>query len=207
MLLERQLVNDLRTLGEVRAPARVLDRVMQELELGDQYALLDTLLGPLFVAWNRQGISAVMRTQTGAEFEERFGARFGRTVRQAREVPCDLGDRFDLRGLSEFEQAVLLKAREIPRGETRTYAEVAAGIRASGAIRSVAQAIGCNPFMIIVPCHRVLEAGNYADQMAPHAGVISKRRLLTIEGAHPTVSKTLFEVLLPPVAPTRPHGS
>ncbi|MBA7476989.1 Methylated-DNA--protein-cysteine methyltransferase [subsurface metagenome] len=76
-----------------------------------------------------------------------------------------------------------------------------------GASYSVAQALGRNPFMVIVPCHRVLEAGNYADQMAPNAGVISKRRLLTIEGAHPTVSKTLFEVLLPPVAPTRPHGS
>ena len=60
--------------------------------------------------------------------------------------------------------------------------------------------------MIIVPCHRVLEAGNYADRMAPNGGVISKRRLLTIEGAHPTVSKTLFEVLLPPVAPNRPHN-
>ena len=69
------------------------------------------------------------------------------------------------------------------------------------------QALGRNPFMIIVPCHRVLEAGNYADRMAPNGGVISKRRLLTIEGARPTVSKTLFDVLLPPVAPPRPHGS
>ena len=79
-------------------------------------------------------------------------------------------------------------------------------LRATGATYSVAQAIGRNPFMIIVPCHRVLEAGNYADKMAPNGGVMSKRRLLTIEGAHPTVSKTLFDVLLPPVAPPRPHN-
>jgi methylated-DNA-[protein]-cysteine S-methyltransferase len=77
---------------------------------------------------------------------------------------------------------------------------------AESGIHSVAQALGRNPFMIIMPCYRVLEAGNYADQTAPNAGVISKRRLLTIEGAHPTVSKTLFEVLLPPVAPTRSHN-
>ena len=79
------------------------------------------------------------------------------------------------------------------------------GLRATGAIHSVAQAIGRNPFMIIVPCHRVLEAGNYADKISANGGVVSKRRLLTIEGAHPTVSKTLFDVLLPGVAPPRPH--
>ena len=68
----------------------------------------------------------------------------------------------------------------------------------------MAQAIGRNPFMIIVPCHRVLDAGNYADKTSPHGGAISKRRLLSIEGASPTTSKTLFDVLLP-VAPSRAH--
>ena len=66
----------------------------------------------------------------------------------------------------------------------------------------MAQAIGKNPFMIIVPCHRVLEVSNYADPISPYGGVISKRRLLSIEGAHLVASKTLFEVLLP-VAPPR----
>ena len=78
-------------------------------------------------------------------------------------------------------------------------------MRATGAIFSVAQALARNPFMIIVPCHRVLEAGNYADKISPNGGVISKRRLLSIEGTHTTVSKTLFDVLLP-VAPPRPHN-
>ena len=54
---------------------------------------------------------------------------------------------------------------------------------ASGAAHSVAQAISRNPFMIIVPCHRVLEAGSYADKISPNGGAISKRRLLSIEGA------------------------
>jgi methylated-DNA-[protein]-cysteine S-methyltransferase len=109
-------------------------------------------------------------------------------------------------GIPAFNQRVYETVRSIPRGETRTYDEVAGALRASGAVYSVAQALGRNPFMIIVPCHRVLEAGNYADQMAPNAGVISKRRLLTIEGAHPTVSKTLFEVLLPGVARPAPNN-
>jgi methylated-DNA-[protein]-cysteine S-methyltransferase len=107
-------------------------------------------------------------------------------------------------GIPAFNQRVYAFTRTIPRGETRIYAEVAAGLRASGAVHSVAQAIGRNPFMIIVPCHRVLEAGNYADRISAHGGVISKRRLLSIEGASPTSGKTLFDVLLP-VAPPRAH--
>ena len=95
--------------------------------------------------------------------------------------------------------------RTIPHGETRTYGEVAASLRASGAVHSVAQAISKNPFMIIVPCHRVLEAGSYTDRISPNGGAISKRRLLSIEGAHTISSKTLFDVLLP-VAPPRPQG-
>ena len=69
----------------------------------------------------------------------------------------------------------------------------------------MAQAISRNPFVIIVPCHRVLEAGSYADRISPNGGVISKRRLLSIEGAGGMSSKTLFDVLLP-VAPPRPQG-
>ena len=111
----------------------------------------------------------------------------------------------DMTGIPYFNQRVYQFARTIPRGETRTYTEVASGLRATGTTHSVAQAIGRNPFMIIVPCHRVLETGNYADKISAHGGVVSKRRLLTIEGAHPTVSKTLFEVLLPGVAPQRPN--
>jgi len=74
MMKERQLLHDLRGLGQVRAPAGVLQTVMRSLQLDDEYALLDTLLGPLYVAWNTQGISAVMRTPNSDEFEERFRA-------------------------------------------------------------------------------------------------------------------------------------
>jgi methylated-DNA-[protein]-cysteine S-methyltransferase len=118
----------------------------------------------------------------------------------------DLSDvTLDMSGIHAFNQRVYEFTRTIPRGETRTYGEVAASLRASGAAHSVAQAIARNPFMIIVPCHRVLEAGGYADKISPNGGTISKRRLLSIEGAGSTSSKTLFDVLLP-VAPPRPQS-
>jgi len=113
------------------------------------------------------------------------------------EVSLDAG------GVPGFHRRVYEAACAIPRGETRTYHEIAKALGASGAAHSVAQAIAKNPYMLIVPCHRVLEAGNYADRLSPYGGVISKRRLLALEGAHPVASKTLFEVLLP-VAPPSP---
>ena len=192
---------------------------------GHGFTIFDTAVGRCGIAWGHLGILGVQLPEA-RELETR--RRMYRVYPEAREQraplnaeiaiegivallrggTADMADvALDFTGMSYFNQRVYQYIRAIPRGETRTYEEVANGLRVQGASYSVAQALGRNPFMIIVPCHRVLEAGNYADQMAPNAGVISKRRLLTIEGAHPTVSKTLFEVLLPPVAPTRPHGS
>ncbi len=122
----------------------------------------------------------------------------------AAKAPISPGVALDLGGIPDFNARVYAFTRTIPRGETRTYGEVAARIRASGAVRSVAQAIARNPFVIIVPCHRVLEAGGYADKISPNGGSISKRRLLSIEGGGSPGSKTLFDVLLP-VAPPRPQ--
>ena len=120
--------------------------------------------------------------------------------------PADFSEiRLDMTGIRPFDGRVYEFTRTIPRGETLTYGEVAARLRASGATHSVAQALSRNPFMLIVPCHRVLEAGGYADRISPNGGSISKRRLLSIEGAGSPGSKTLFEVLLP-VAPPRPQG-
>lgn len=111
------------------------------------------------------------------------------------EVSLDAG------GVPGFNRRVYEYACSIPRGETRTYYEVAKALGASGAAHSMAQAVARNPYMLIVPCHRVLEAGNYTDRLSPCGGVISRRRLLALEVA----SRTLFEVLLP-VAPPRAPG-
>ncbi len=184
------------------------------------YTIFDTGIGRCGIAWGQSGIVGVQLPEA-REIDTR--RRLYRLFPDARELGPPLntevaiegivallrgGDAefsdvaLDMTGISAFNQRVYGFTRTIPRGETRTYAEVASGLRAPGVIYSVAQAIARNPFMVIVPCHRVLEAGNYADKISPNGGVISKRRLLSIEGAHPTASKTLFDALLP-VAPPR----
>ena len=122
------------------------------------------------------------------------------------ETTADFSDvTLDMGGIHGFDQRVYQITQRIPRGETLTYNDVAARLGSPSAVRSVAQALARNPFVVIVPCHRVLEAGGYADRMSPHGGLISKRRLLSIEGAVSSASKTLLDVLLP-VAPPRLPG-
>jgi methylated-DNA-[protein]-cysteine S-methyltransferase len=111
----------------------------------------------------------------------------------------------DMQDIPPFGRRVHEFTRTIPRCETRTYDEVARALRITGAAHSVAQVMAKNPYMIIVPCHRVLEAGRYADRMSAFGGSISKRRLLSLEGTAQVVGKTLFDVLLPVAAP-RPHN-
>ena len=189
---------------------------------GRGYSIFDTGIGRRAIAWSPAGIIGVQLPEM-REIDTR--RRLYQLYPDARELApsantqaaidgitalsrgaaCDLANvTLDMIGIPAFNQRVYSYVRAIPRGETRTYAEVAAGIRASGAIRSVAQAIARNPFMIIVPCHRVLEAGNYADKISAFGGAISKRRLLSTEGTSRMPGKTLFDVLLP-VAPPRPH--
>jgi methylated-DNA-[protein]-cysteine S-methyltransferase len=191
--------------------------------MGRGYTIFDSGIGRCGIAWSDTGVAGVQLPEAREiETRKRLFALYpdAREMRppvaveiaiegivaMLRGEPADLSDTtLDMTGVHAFNARVYDFTRTIPRGETRTYGEVAASLRASGASHSVAQAISRNPFMIIVPCHRVLEAGGYADRISPNGGAISKRRLLSIEGAHPISSKTLFDVLLP-VAPPRPQG-
>ena len=187
---------------------------------GRGYAIFDTGVGRCGIVWSDAGIVAVQLPEARELDTRRRLFRVYPEARDMRPPPvieiaiegiagalrgrdADFSEiALDWEGVSLFNQRVYEFTRTIPRGETRTYDEVASALRRTGAEFSVAQAIAKNPFMIIVPCHRVLEAGHYADKISPHGGTISKRHLLSIEGTRPIASKTLFDVLLP-VAPPR----
>ncbi len=199
----RKLRRALRELGQTKAPAGLLQSVLQQITHADLYSALDTPIGPLFVAYNEAGISAVERATTGTEFEQRFHARFGRPVRQVAHLPALLARsirdrlageggtalRFDLRSVSPFERAVLLKALEIPRGEVRSYAWIAREIGRPKAVRAVGSALASNPIPLLIPCHRVVRTdgriGNYV------FGSETKRAVLDAEGAAPEVIESL----------------
>jgi methylated-DNA-[protein]-cysteine S-methyltransferase len=83
-----------------------------------------------------------------------------------------------------FEQRVWAALREIPYGATTSYGQVAAHIGVPNAARAVGAAVGRNPLMLLVPCHRVVGADGSLTGF--RAGLDRKRRLLAHEAGTPT---------------------
>jgi methylated-DNA-[protein]-cysteine S-methyltransferase len=88
----------------------------------------------------------------------------------------------DMAGIPEFNRRVYELARTIPPGSILTYGEIAMRLGAPGTARAVGQALGQNPFPIVVPCHRVLAADGRMGGFSAPGGVATKRRMLEIEG-------------------------
>ena len=87
----------------------------------------------------------------------------------------------DIRG-TPFQRSVWEQLRSIPRGETRSYAEIARRIGRPRAIRAVGTANGANPVGIVIPCHRALRASGHLGGY--RWGLERKRKLLELEAAH-----------------------
>ena len=182
----------------VPAPPTLAPSTLLAVGLADAYAEIDSPLGPLFVAWNGRGVSAVVAAEEPGAFEERFTRQVGRPIRRADALPSRLapaiarrigGDRrarvdLDLRGYTEFERAVWMKALEIPRGEVRPYAWVAAEIGRPKAVRAVGSALAHNPVPLVVPCHRVVRSDGTIGQYSL-GGPENKRTILAAEGLDP----------------------
>jgi O-6-methylguanine DNA methyltransferase len=183
---------DLKRLGDVKAPAGFAERVLASAGVADSYALFDTVLGPVYVAWNRLGVSAAMRVPSAAEFEAWFRKEIGRGLvhvsppaGMAAKIEDQLSGkrrmRFDLRGLTPFSQAVLMKTLTIPRGQVRPYGWIAREIGHPAAVRAVGTALANNPIPYFIPCHRVIRSdgviGNYGG-----GGPEAKKSILNLEG-------------------------
>lgn len=78
-----------------------------------------------------------------------------------------------------FQEAVWQALVAIPYGETRTYSEIACEIGKPQAVRAVGTAIGANPVLMVVPCHRVI--GKNGKITGYRGGVAMKERLLRLE--------------------------
>jgi methylated-DNA-[protein]-cysteine S-methyltransferase len=186
---------------------------------GHGYTVFDTTVGRCGIAWSQAGVVGVQLPEA-REIETR--RRMLRQYPEARELrpppeveiaiggivallrgqACDFTDvTLDMHGVAPFNRRVYQCARAIPRGETMTFAEVAKRLGASGASHAVGQAIMRNPFTIVVPCHRVLPAAGETDGVCANGGVISRRRLLSLEGALASSGPTLFDVLLSVASP------
>jgi len=157
----------------------------------------DTIVGLVWVAVSTDGLITVDFDITELEFvkgmREPFRVHFSNDKRLVepftQQIKAylkgeinDLDLTVDLSKSSDFQRKVLLKVKEIPYGQTITYAELARRIGDPKAFRAVGQALRRNPVPIGIPCHRVL---NSDGTLGGYGGVVGSKRkikLLKLEG-------------------------
>lgn len=187
------------------------------------YSFFATSIGACGIAWGSDGITSVslpeahenaLRSRFAARFPEAQEAPPPSAVNQAiariqtllSGEPDDLSDiPLDDAEVPPFNKRVYDIARRIPPGATRTYGDIARELGDPLLAREVGQALGRNPFPIIVPCHRVLAANGKTGGFSATGGVQTKFRMLAIERAKTDNAPSLFGDLPLAAPPRRPH--
>jgi methylated-DNA-[protein]-cysteine S-methyltransferase len=165
------------------------------------YALFETALGTAAVAWSERVIVRTLLPEPSAQAAR---AHLLRRLPHAHEAePPDhvrrliddvvrlLGGEpvsldwvsIDDAAVPELDRSVYAATRSIPPGSTRTYGDIARLLGDATLARRVGEALGRNPFPIVVPCHRVLAAGGRTGGFSARGGTETKMQLLRIEGA------------------------
>ena len=83
---------------------------------------------------------------------------------------------------TKFQIKVWNELKKIPKGQVRTYKEIAIAIGKPNSARAVANACGKNPRPIKIPCHRVIRTDGGLGGYSAKGGVSQKRKLLQMEG-------------------------
>ncbi|HEY8615265.1 methylated-DNA--[protein]-cysteine S-methyltransferase [Phenylobacterium sp.] len=174
------------------------------------YALFETAIGSAGIAWSEAGLVACHLPEANAETARRgFLRRFPEALEA--EPPAALeptisgiqalmrGEKadlskapLDLTRTPEFHARVYEIAQAIPPGETLTYGEVAVRLGDKLLAQQVGQALGKNPWPIVVPCHRVTGSGGKLGGFSARGGAQTKLKLLAIEGAKAAAQGDLF---------------
>jgi methylated-DNA-[protein]-cysteine S-methyltransferase len=170
-----------------------------------QHHLFETAIGECGVAWNARGLSGVQLPERDrGQTELRLAVKCRSTgVADASDVPpwmqsliTDI-QRYlagrpmdfstvavDLDGIDDFRRKLYSALREVAFGRTITYGELAKQLGSTDweGARDVGEAMGKNPMPIVIPCHRVLAAGNKPGGFSAYGGTTTKKKLLALEG-------------------------
>jgi methylated-DNA-[protein]-cysteine S-methyltransferase len=175
------------------------------------FCLFDTPIGACGIEWGPRGINGMQlpmgdEAKTRARIRQRRAdgvetaptdevkAAIARVIDLLAGKPDDLIDiPLDLDDVPAFNRGVYDIARSIPPGKTLTYGDIAKRLGGVELSRDVGQALGRNPCPIVVPCHRVLAAGNKPGGFSARGGVETKLKMLAIEGAAVNHTPSLFD--------------
>ena len=161
-----------------------------------RYAVTASPLGSMLVAKTDRGLCSVLFADNEGEAAVLLREQFPQAVLRRDDAALAASVKLVLTNMKEnasaaalpfhvrataFQERVWRALREIPRGETRTYQQIAEAIGAPGAVRAVGTACGANPVAVVVPCHRVV--GSNGRLTGYRWGVERKRKLLDMERA------------------------
>jgi methylated-DNA-[protein]-cysteine S-methyltransferase len=175
------------------------------------FAVFDTAIGPCAIAWSRRGVVRFLlpeATAAGTEAKvravcpgvEKTAPRgwVAELIARVKGHLAGSSDDFadvplDTRDLPPFFAAVYEALRKVHAGTTTTYGALGRKISGStGAARAVGTAMAKNPFALLVPCHRVVGSDGKLHGFSAPGGLITKARLLAIEGRPVPEQASLF---------------
>ena len=167
------------------------------------HLVFETALGFVALAWSDAGLTRLAlpeETRAAAEDHARRWSDAGQAVAEA-DAPGFVAEAmaltrryaggetvdftalpFDLDGVEPFRRAVYAAALRLAQGEVTTYGERAARAGFPTMARETGQALGRNPLPLVIPCHRILAAGNRIGGFSAPGGAATKLRLLAHEG-------------------------
>ncbi|HEX4422038.1 MAG TPA: methylated-DNA--[protein]-cysteine S-methyltransferase [Kofleriaceae bacterium] len=164
------------------------------------FTLFDTAIGRCGIAWSARGVTRIALPETREVATRQRLVRdtpglaecppppviaraIALIVQHVAGAPAALETiELDMDGVPEFYREVYAEARRIPSGRTVSYGALAAALGKPGAARAIGQAMGKNPFPIVMPCHRVLAANHATGGFSAPGGVTTKAKLLAAEG-------------------------
>jgi methylated-DNA-[protein]-cysteine S-methyltransferase len=179
------------------------------------YAMFETPLGHCALAWSEDGVTWLQlpeetpdatrarllakRPDAGAEDAKlrsapkwvkdavaRVRAHLAGKPQALGEVPLDLSD------ASPLHTKIYRALQSVPAGKTTTYGDLAKIAGSPGASRAVGRAMATTPFPLLVPCHRVVAAGGKEGGFSAYGGLVTKEKLLALEGGALRAQASLF---------------
>lgn len=192
-------------------------------QMGRAFALFNTPIGTCSIAWGQSGIIGLgLPDADTAENRASMSRRFPgiEEMTPAPSVSAIIEDirallageprdmmsaELDYTGIPDFHRRVYEVSRAIPPGQTLTYGQVSQKLNAPGTARAVGQALGANPFPIVIPCHRILAANGGAGGFSAPGGLDTKMKILNIERRNAPLEPSLFDDLPLAPPPRRPN--
>ena len=163
-----------------------------------KHTIVNTSIGKILIVGSKEGLQKISIHTSRKSASESIAQQFPQSIespdcfgdlpqrlkRYAQGERTILNDKLELSSATPFRRAVWEAARSIPYGETRSYEWIAQRIGRPEAARAVGQALSQNPFLIVVPCHRII--GKDGRLTGFSCGIDIKKRLIKLEASSPS---------------------